>query len=271
MNINQRIFDLYFDPQEKPLDRLVSDGGFASIFRTIAFVGDSLSSGEFETLETDGVTHHYYDMFPYSWGQFMARMCGFTAYNFSRGGMTASEYCDSFADAKGFWDTSYNVQAYVIALGVNDLIGARQEMGSLADICLQDPTKNAKTFIGYYARIIQQYKAIQPDAKFFLVTAPRSLPYEATPDATQRLDTHAQMMHALADFFPNTYCIDLRTYGPVHDEAFVERFYLHGHMNPLGYRLSAELTASYMDFIIRHHWQDFIHVPFIGSDTPMLC
>ena len=70
---------------EKPLDNLVTDGGYASIFRTVAFVGDSLSSGEFETLdETTGV-RHYYDMFEYSWGQFAARMAGFTAYNFSRG------------------------------------------------------------------------------------------------------------------------------------------------------------------------------------------
>ena len=29
---------------ELPLDNLVTDGGYASIFRTVAFVGDSLSS-----------------------------------------------------------------------------------------------------------------------------------------------------------------------------------------------------------------------------------
>lgn len=39
---------------EKPLDNLVTGGGFASIFRTIAVVGDSLSSGEFES-QKDGV------------------------------------------------------------------------------------------------------------------------------------------------------------------------------------------------------------------------
>lgn len=271
MDINQRINQMFFDPAEKPLDNLVTDGGFTSIFRAIAFVGDSLSSGEFETVEENGVTHHFYDMFPYSWGQYMARMGGFTAYNFSRGGMTASEYCDSFAQAKGFWDKSYNVQAYVIALGVNDLIGARQEMGTLADICMEDPTQNAKTFTGYYARIIQQYKAIQPDAKFFLVTAPRSKPYEGGNVESQLMEVHAERMRELAAFFPNTYCIDLRTYGPVHDEDFAKKFYLYGHMNAMGYRLSAILTASYMDYIIRHNYEDFVQVPFIGSDTPMLC
>jgi hypothetical protein len=38
-------------PDEKPLDRLVENGGFCSIFRTIGCVGDSLSSGEFEPFE----------------------------------------------------------------------------------------------------------------------------------------------------------------------------------------------------------------------------
>ena len=42
------------DPEEKPLDRMVTDGGFASIFRTVACVGDSLSSGEFESLDENG-------------------------------------------------------------------------------------------------------------------------------------------------------------------------------------------------------------------------
>ena len=35
---------------EKPLDCIKPNGGFASIFRTIGCVGDSLSSGEFESL-----------------------------------------------------------------------------------------------------------------------------------------------------------------------------------------------------------------------------
>ena len=33
---------------EKPLDIFPANGGYTSIFRTIACVGDSLSSGEFE-------------------------------------------------------------------------------------------------------------------------------------------------------------------------------------------------------------------------------
>ena len=59
---------------EKPLDKLAEDGGYTAIFRTIACVGDSLSSGEFQAVNSDGVDT-YHDMFEYSWGQFLGRMC----------------------------------------------------------------------------------------------------------------------------------------------------------------------------------------------------
>ena len=58
--------------------------------RTVACIGDSLSSGEFEAAAEKGSS--YPDMYEYSWGQFMARMCGCKVYNMSRGGMTAKEY-----------------------------------------------------------------------------------------------------------------------------------------------------------------------------------
>ena len=76
------------EENEKPLDRIVTDGGFCSIFRTIACIGDSLSSGEFESKDESGNTR-YHDFYDYSWGQFLARSTGSKVYNFSRGGMTA--------------------------------------------------------------------------------------------------------------------------------------------------------------------------------------
>ena len=74
-----------------------------SIFRRMAFIGDSLSSGEFETRDAEGKAH-YHDLYEYSWGQFIARKNDLHAYNFSRGGMTAKEYVESFAEAQGFRD-----------------------------------------------------------------------------------------------------------------------------------------------------------------------
>ena len=96
MDWNKELFDI----NEKPLDRLVNGYSMTSVFRRIAFIGDSLSSGEFETRDEQG-NAGYYDMFEYSWGQYIARENGLTAYNFSRGGMTAEWYLNSFADENG--------------------------------------------------------------------------------------------------------------------------------------------------------------------------
>ena len=101
---------------EKPLDRIVTDGGFCAIFRTIACIGDSLSSGELESIDADG-TKRYNDFYEYSWGQFIGRSCGSKVYNFSQGGMTAKTYMEVFADNKGFWGTDKLAQS-ALELGI---------------------------------------------------------------------------------------------------------------------------------------------------------
>ena len=158
------------DPNERPLDNIVDDGGFAAIFRRIACVGDSLSSGEFEQVDAEG-KKSYHDMFEYSWGQFIARMIGAEVFNFSRGGMTAKEYIDSFAEQNGYWDEEKKCQAYILALGVNDLFGYRQEVGSIEDTDLENGTENPANFAQYYASLIAKLRKIAPNAFFFLMTS----------------------------------------------------------------------------------------------------
>lgn len=246
---------------EKPLDRIVSDGGFTAIFRTICCVGDSLSSGEFESLNADG-NHGYHDTFEYSWGQFISRMCGSKVYNFSRGGMTAKEYCESFAEANGFWNPKYASQAYIIALGVNDM-WQNPELGSVSDVDFSDYKNNKKNFAGYYAEIIQRLKKIQPRAKFFLMT----MADEGESDSKiKEKQAHAEILYDFAEKFDNTYVIDLLKYAPKYDEKFKENFYLLGHLNPMGYQLTAKMVASYIDYIIRHNMNDFKEVGFIGTN-----
>ena len=246
---------------EKPLDRIVSDGGFTAIFRTICCVGDSLSSGEFESLKADG-NHGYHDIFEYSWGQFLSRMCGSKVYNFSRGGMTAKEYCEGFAEANGFWNPKYASQCYIIALGVNDM-WQNPELGSVSDVDFSDYKNNKKNFAGYYAEIIQRLKKIQPRAKFFLMT----MADEGESDSKiKEKQAHAALLYDFAEKFDNTYVIDLLKYAPKYDEKFKENFYLLGHLNPMGYLLTAKMTASYIDYIIRRNPNDFKEVGFIGTD-----
>ncbi len=254
----------YLYPEaEQPLESLVGAYSRTSIFRKIAFIGDSLSSGEFQTKDADG-TNHYYDLFEYSWGQYIARKNGLTAYNFSKGGMTAKQYIETFADQKSFWSPELACQAYVIALGVNDLYNQHRELGSVEDIDVNDWQKNAKTFAGYYGAIVSRYKEIAPEAKFFFVTFPNS----DRTDCTDVTSAMIGLLYKMTEIFDNSYVIDLHKYGPYYDRRFRERFYLNGHMTPEGYILTAELIDSYIDYIVRHNAQDFKFTGFINTDIP---
>lgn len=260
------IKDFLIAEGEKPLDRMPTDGGFMSIFRTVACVGDSLSSGEFQVKNPLG-DYVYTDQFAYSWGQYIARMSGVKVYNFSRGGMSAREFMTGWAKENGCFDEEKRAQAYFIALGVNDLVNQNQEIGSIADIHLEDETQNAPTYYGYMGQIIQTYRKIAPDSKIFLV----GMPFEPHKE---RFVTCAkqqrEVLYALAELFENTYVLDLFEYAPPFDEEFHKTFFLHGHMAPTGYYVFAKIIASYVDYLVRKNPKDFKLTGMINLNVPML-
>lgn len=256
------IKDYYALQDEKPLDRIKTDGGFCGIFRRIACIGDSLSSGEIETEDENG-NHYYHDIYEQSWGQYIARMTGSIVYNFSKGGMTAKEYCESFADANAFWSKRLSAQAYILALGVNDLLGLKGEVGSLADIDLKDYTKNKDTFAGWYAMILLRVREISPDSILFLMTMPRE--ESDDEECTNKKKAHSKLLYELTGLIENAYVIDFYKYAPVYDKTFKENFYSSGHMNAAGYLLTAKMVASYIDFIIRNNPKEFTTAGLIGT------
>ena len=255
MNIN----DLFLK-NEKPLDNYITDGGFCGIFRTIGCIGDNLSSGEMESRTEEGIPgwHDYYE---YSWGQYIARNVGSKVYNFSRGGMTGEEYCEKFAAANNFWSPKFECQAYIIALGVNEIL-QKKELGCIKDIDVGDWNNNKKTFAGYYGQIIQRLKEIQPKAKFFLMTIPDDIDKEREEEQNK----HQKLLYQMADIFDNTYVLDFRKYAPKYDAEFKKNFYLGGHLNASGYLLTAHMVESYIDYIIRHNMEDFKQIAFVGSE-----
>jgi lysophospholipase L1-like esterase len=246
---------------ELPLDNLVSDGGFAKIFRTVGCIGDSLSSGEFESFERGEKSYH--DMYEYSWGQFMAREAGFKAINFSQGGLTAGEFINDYFAPWGVSKTENLCQAYIIALGVNDLANPDTiPFGSIEDINRGRFSGNKNTFCGNYGKIIQRLIGYQPKAKIFLMSIPR----EENEEKNAAYAKHAAFLYELEKMFPkNVYVIDLYKYAPIYDKEFKKNFFLGGHMNPQGYVLTAKMVLSYIDYIIRNNPEDFATVPFINT------
>lgn len=245
--------------EEKPLDRIVTDGGFSAIFRTVACIGDSLSSGELESLSEDGVSG-YHDFYQYSWGQFIARSAGSLVYNFSCGGMTAKAFVESYAKEKAVFSKEKAAQAYIIALGVNDIINRGQPLGSFNEPYDTQDSNAEKSFAQYYAEIIEGIKSVQERAKIFLVSMPR----EGNEKDERRL-AHRNLLAAFTERYNNTYLIDLYTFAPPNDQAFKETYWL-GHMTPTGYVLTARMIESYIDYIIRKNPREFSQVGFIGTD-----
>lgn len=256
MNIN----DFIAHGGEQPLDKIVTDGGYCGILRSIGCIGDSLSSGEFVSLGEERV-NGYHDYYDYSWGQFLARMAGNKVYNFSRGGMTAKHFVQVFGNECGCFDPSLACQGYILALGVNDLVYQGFAVGSGDDIHPDAPEANAETFAGYMGKIISRVREIAPKSRIFLATMPQS-DIESEQQIAAR---HTALMHEIAALFPFTYVIDLFRYGPVYDENFRRNFYMTGHLNACGYLLTAKMMASYIDYIIRHNMDDFCQIGFVGT------
>ena len=73
-------------------------------------------------------------------------------------------------------------------------------------------------------------------------------------------------MAALAEKFEFTYVLDFLKYAPIYDDEFRKNYYLGGHLNAAGYKLTADFVMSYIDYIIRKNPEDFSQVGFIGTE-----
>lgn len=240
-----------------PLENLVTDGGFTGIFRTIGCIGDSLSSGEFQSTASNG-KYDFHDMYDYSWGQYIAREAGCTVYNFSRGGMSAKWFNDSFEKDCGVWSVDKKCQAYIIALGVNDVFNGGQAVGKVGDCNSENYGIDGNvTFAGEYEKILIKIKEFQPKARVFLVSMPKGRNDEKAKEITA-------LLYDFANEYEFTYVIDLFNYAPTYNEEFKSKYYLSGHMNPMGYMLTARYIMTYIDYIIKNNMEDFKQVPFIG-------
>ena len=143
----------------------------------------------------------------------------------------------------------------VVALGVNDFFTypGSIEIGSTADIA-ENWQDNQKTFAGYIGQIVQRLQEVNSDAVFFLITLP------SDGDDAYRVGIqkeHAALMYDLAEYFDNSFVIDLGKYAPTYDEEFKSNYYVGGHLSTAGYYLTSKMIMSYTDYLIRHNTQVF--------------
>lgn len=246
---------------EKPLDNIAPNGGFCRIFNKMAVIGDSLSSGTLEATDENG-ERLCLEFEDYSWVKYFSSICGCNMLNFSRGGMTAKEFCESYAEEKDFFNPEKACQAYIILLGWNDFYGRKTEAGNLKATLLKTANNDEKTtFCDWYVEIINRFKAISPEAKFFFVT----LPHSDNTEWEEYGKKHSELLYSFAEHFSNSYVVDIRKYGPRHNAEFKKSFFMGGHLTPCGYVLAAQTVASYIDYIIRSDFSSFKQIAFTGT------
>lgn len=237
-----------------------------SIFRTIGVIGDSLSSGEHESFSKEE-GKHFHDYYEYSWGQFIARRCGSTVYNFSKGGLQCKTFFEYIKNNNPFTEEK-RCQAYIIALGVNDMTHINETydgFGSFDDVDWENEDNNKNTFIGWYVKIIQKLRKFSPKCRIFVMDMPRGVLQDES--TAKKYDDVRDFLIALVDKFEFMYLLDLRKYAPEYDREFMKKYYCGTHMSALGYKFTADMVMSYISYIIDNNPQDFTQVGFIDKDV----
>ena len=261
------INDLLYNPGKpsgNPLAKLGAAPSFISIFKKIVHIGDSLTRGQYNTTSpnTNGA-----DLPGCSRPVFMGRMIGNENVNLGIGGAAAAlssnhPWITEAQEGYSFpWTDFTNPgDCYIIALGTNDISQLGSFTGDVStDIDTTDYHNNATTSVGGYATIIQMILEMQPKAKIFCVTIPKSRNTESTRTAANT------KIKAIAQLF-NCYVIDLETYGESESGYFATYYKNDTHNNALGYLQRARQYIAYIDWIIENNPAQFRNLQFIGTD-----
>ena len=221
---------------ETPFEHNFRVPGYTAVIRSWGFIGDSLCSGEMECYE--GSSKKYVDMYEYSWGQQICRLCGSEGYNYSQGGQTAKGWINSSGE-RG-WAKAKNTphQAYIIALGVND--STQTTVGNIeTDVDFSNYENNADTFAGNYCGIIQRIRSISRRSIIFVVSDPKD-------------NNLNEIIKTVPSKFDNVFLIDMTSLIPLYSNAEFNKKYRMGfHLNATGYLFTAYLFMHYIDYIIQ--------------------
>lgn len=246
--------------KENPLANLLENGGYINIFNKIACIGDSLTEGVFEYTENGEVKYagKPQGFEPYSYPSQLMRMTGATVGNYGVGGATAKSWLETTACTDCFKEEN-KAQAYIIALGTND---TNYDGDVNTDIDVSNYNNNADTFVGNYAKIIQKCLELQPKAKIFVVTIPKT-----RTDYHNAWTTGNSKIKAVAEKL-GVYVLDIYTYSESFDnpDEYKKHFYSGGHRNAVGYKRTAMEYATYISWIIYNNPNDFRNAQFIETD-----
>lgn len=248
---------------QEPLDAILNVG----------VIGDSLASGTCNNIDKNGDVMGIIDKYDISWPQILKRKTGNTWYNFTKGGFSSYDWLNNSTYGYGAASQSdKKCQMYLLALGVNDAIRIRNyesgttttehnfPLGTMADISDSDYTQNADSFYGWYARIIQQMRAILPKAKFVCFKIPNDA-YSPT-ELFSRVNT---AIVAIAEHF-NCGIVDLSEYAQfeIYNTLLLTNK-VSGHFNAITYQYISNIIYKALNDYICNNWKEYSYVEYINS------
>lgn len=222
---------------------------YSRIFSRIAFIGDSLMSGEIWKSMNPAI---FQDCYVHSYGQMMCAVNGVQGDNYSHGGETTFGWFGRYVtsqpptpcDFSNFDKTPHIIansqyDTYIICLGTNEA-NAGYAVGDLStDVDLNDYNNNADTFAGSLCKIVQYLKGHSPNAAIFLCTMPSLL-------SKMEKGGYNTIVRNAVGLFDNCYLIDF--HNTIDNDyiikSLLQKYVYNGHFTTLGYQIMSDILMQ---------------------------
>lgn len=235
------------------LETIVSDTlpKSSKIFMRVGCIGDSYTEGYMQ----DWAHKHNPN---YAWPKYMEQLTGNKYTNFGDSGSSTKSWMNGTLGKLSEVQAEGNkCQAYIIGLMINDQDrGAANyvQLGTSADI-----GTDADSYYAYYYKLINACLAVNPDAKIFCNTCPKtSGNYASYNQAVVDIVTYCKNENK------GVYLVDLRNYN-WNNQTFINSA-MGGHYAAIGYEYMAEILNKALCDVINDNVTDFQNVNLIDYD-----
>lgn len=215
------------------------DGKEIAVFNKILCVGDSMTEGTFNHLDSGSTQWVSYAK--YSYPTYLHKMTGVDVTNLGHGGQTSVQWYNTEKDT----DLS-GYDCAIIQLGINDF-GTYGELGA--------DTKTA------FQNIINKLKTENNNIKIFVANIIPAISYSSAG--------YKAYSTALLEWLETEYTtdknvvpVDIQRYGHTGDSSAFNA----GHLTALGYRMLARDYIGFISDYIKNNGEVFREVQFIGTD-----
>ena len=190
--------------------------------------------------------------------------------NFGVSGSTAKGWVTGHAKLSEVQSPGNKCQAYVIGLMINDQSSTqpyRTPCGVASDIGTDNDT-----YYAYYYKLVKEISSVNPDAKIFCNTCPKtSSNYTLYNQAVRDIVKHCHDIDEL-----NVYLCDLADEKKYYNDVFYKNPVfvsdaLQGHYTAIGYEFMAECYLQVMSDTINDNiteFQDVFQIPYDEPENP---